>query len=301
MKIEDKIYGICQIKEPVLLEIIENPALKRLKEISQYGIPDKYYHYKNYSRFEHSVGVMLLLRKLGATLEEQAAGLLHDVSVLAFSHIADWVFADGEKGIEDYHNSIHEKFIKRTNIPSLVEKYSFPLEGILNESNYPLLEKKIPNLCADRVDYALREFNYWLDPSAVSKSIKGLVNRNGELVFNDVESVYVFSSNFLELQFQHWGGFEAAARYKHFSKALKIALEDGVIDEDDFYKTDLYVLKKLESSKNERIKETLEMLSAKNLETLKGNGKEKVTCKCGRIFIFDKNTKKYHRALFEEV
>jgi len=33
----------------------------------------------------------------------------------------------------------------------------------------------------------------------------------------------------------------------------------------------------------------------------KGNGKEKVTCKCGRIFIFDKNTKKYHRALFEEV
>lgn len=30
-------------------------------------------------------------------------------------------------------------------------------------------------------------------------------------------------------------------------------------------------------------------------------GKEKITCKCGRIFIFDPKTKTYHRALFEEV
>lgn len=28
---------------------------------------------------------------------------------------------------------------------------------------------------------------------------------------------------------------------------------------------------------------------------------EKVTCKCGRIFIYDPKTKKYRRALFEEV
>lgn len=28
---------------------------------------------------------------------------------------------------------------------------------------------------------------------------------------------------------------------------------------------------------------------------------EKVICKCGRIYIFGKNTKKYRRALFEEV
>ena len=28
---------------------------------------------------------------------------------------------------------------------------------------------------------------------------------------------------------------------------------------------------------------------------------EKVVCKCGRIFIYDKKTKKYRRALFEEV
>lgn len=28
---------------------------------------------------------------------------------------------------------------------------------------------------------------------------------------------------------------------------------------------------------------------------------ERIRCKCGRIFMFDKKTKKYRRALFEEV
>jgi len=30
-------------------------------------------------------------------------------------------------------------------------------------------------------------------------------------------------------------------------------------------------------------------------------GLSKITCKCGRIFIYDQKTKKYRRALFEEV
>ena len=31
------------------------------------------------------------------------------------------------------------------------------------------------------------------------------------------------------------------------------------------------------------------------------DGTEKITCKCGRIFIYDKKAQKYRRALFEEV
>lgn len=33
----------------------------------------------------------------------------------------------------------------------------------------------------------------------------------------------------------------------------------------------------------------------------RGDGTEKVICKCGRIFIYNQKTKKYRRALFEEV
>ncbi len=33
----------------------------------------------------------------------------------------------------------------------------------------------------------------------------------------------------------------------------------------------------------------------------RGDGTEKVICKCGRIFIYDQHTKTYRRALFSEV
>jgi hypothetical protein len=33
----------------------------------------------------------------------------------------------------------------------------------------------------------------------------------------------------------------------------------------------------------------------------RGDGTTKITCKCGRIYIFDQKEKKYRRALFEEV
>lgn len=39
----------------------------------------------------------------------------------------------------------------------------------------------------------------------------------------------------------------------------------------------------------------------KGKKTQKKNGTEKITCKCGRIFIYDKKANKYRRALFEEV
>ncbi|PIR99049.1 hypothetical protein COT87_01525 [Candidatus Collierbacteria bacterium CG10_big_fil_rev_8_21_14_0_10_44_9] len=39
----------------------------------------------------------------------------------------------------------------------------------------------------------------------------------------------------------------------------------------------------------------------KGVHVAKDKKSEKVTCKCGRIFIYDKITKTYRRALFSEV
>lgn len=276
MIISDKIYGKVKIKEPVLLELLKSRPVLRLKNISQFGVPDRYYHFKNYSRYEHSVGVMILLKKLGATLEEQVAGLLHDISVLAFSHVTDWVFAKGRDGVEDYHDSIHKKFLKKTEIPKILEKFDFAPERISNEDNFSLLERKIPDLCADRVDYALREFKLWLDPGLVRNCIKTLVNFNGQIVFNNQKTAFDFAVNFLELQTQHWGGQEAMMRYHLFSKALKIALDKKILSEKDFYKDEKFILGRIERTSDKKIKEILTMLKSKNLKGLKTNSGKKI-------------------------
>ncbi len=271
MTINDRIYGKVKIEEPVLLELLKSSSVLRLKNISQFGIPDKYYHiFKNYSRYEHSVGVMIFLRKLGATLEEQIAGLLHDVSVLAFSHISDWVFANGREGVEDYHDTIHEKFVKRTEIPKILEKFDFSLKRILNLENFSLLEKEIPDLCADRIDYALRELN----PKLVRDCIKSLINFNGEMIFNNEKSAFNFAHKFLELQTKHWGRHEAMIRYHLFSKALKIALAQKILSEKDFYKDELFILNKFEKSQDKTIKELLKILKNKELKIKSNLGKK---------------------------
>ena len=275
MTINDKIYGKVKIEEPVLLELLKSPSILRLKKISQYGVPDKYYHHKNYSRHEHSVGVMILLRKLGATLEEQIAGLLHDVSVLAFSHVTDWVFSRGRDGVEDYHDKIHEMFIKKTEIPKILEKFNFVLERILNEENFSLLERKIPDLCADRIDYALRE----LKPATVRSCLKGLVNYNGEIVFTNQKTAMDFAINFLELQTKHWGGYQAMMRYYLFSKTLKTALAKKVLSEGDFYKDEPFVLSKLEKGQDKTIKDMLKTLRNKEPKSVKNDPGKKIVKK----------------------
>ncbi len=278
MVLNDRVYGKFKIKESVLVELLKAPSILRLKNISQYGIPDKYYCFKNFSRYEHCVGVMLLLRKLGATLEEQVAGLIHDISVLAFSHVTDWIFGDGPGRVESYHDSIHEMFVvKKTKIPSIFKKHGFVLERLLNEINFPLLEKPKPNLCADRVDYALREIEHRLNKKALAEKLANdLANYNGEIVFNNKNSALKFASIFFDLQTYNWGSNDVVTRYHLFSEILKIALREKVISKKDFYGIEKPIIQKIERSKNKKIQEMLSFLKKKNLQDPKRNSSKKV-------------------------
>ncbi len=261
MIVQDPVYGEIEINDPVLLDLMQTSSIQRLKGVSQYGVPDKYYSHKNFSRYDHSVGVMLLLKYLGASIEEQVAGLLHDVSVLAFSHVVDWVFGSGPGGTEDYHDSLHAKFVHQSEIPAILDKYGFSKERVSDLSLFPLLENEIPDLCADRVDYALREFNNWSNPSIVPVCLDGLMAHNNETVYRDTTSALDFATNFLRHQMEHWGAQEAIRRYHLFSHALKRALDIGIVSEWDFYKDEESIIKKLEANVDKEIREDLGILS----------------------------------------
>lgn len=155
MKINDCVYGNENIEESVLVDLIKSKPVQRLKGLSQYGVPDEYYHKKSYSRYDHSIGVLILLRKLRADLEEQIAGLLHDVSHFSFSHVIDWVIGDPTE--ENCQDNNHLKFIKNSEVRNILDNYGYDYNKISNIQNFHLLEREIPSLCADRIDYCLRE------------------------------------------------------------------------------------------------------------------------------------------------
>ncbi|MBU0648400.1 hypothetical protein KJ855_04445 [Patescibacteria group bacterium] len=265
IEITDRIYGKVEIIDPLLVELFNLPSLQRLKGVSQFGVPKKYNHSeKDFFRDEHCRGVMILLKKLGASREEQIAGLLHDVSVPAFSHIGDWLFGGGKKGIENFHDSIHDDFVKnQTNIPQTLERFGIKVDDILDEKKYTLLDNKIPDLCADRVDYALREF----DLEKAKLCYKSLINYNGEIVFDSKLVAREFAYGFLSLQKNHWASEDCCLRYFLFTKALKIGIDKKIITQDDFFRSDgeIFIVNKLENSNDKEIDLILEKLLGEDL------------------------------------
>lgn len=255
MKIKDKIYGELEIEEPVILELVNSKNVRRLKNLSMVGLPQEYWHKPIFSRYEHSIGVFLLLRKLGAEIEEQVAGLLHDVSHTAFSHVVDWVLGDRTK--EDFQDSIHSETIRNSNIPKVLDKYGIDSEKISKLDKFSLLDSNIPDLCVDRFDYAIREIIRFEALENIDLILKTLSNLDGKLVFTSQKAAEIFSRGFLKCQAEHWGGEESKARYHLLADALKYALNQGILSEKDFRKTDFEVLEILNNTQDEKIERIL--------------------------------------------
>ncbi len=153
MQIIDEIYGTYRI-EGVLEKLILSEPLQRLKGIYQGGASYFVNESWNVTRYDHSVGVMLLIKRLGGSIEEQIAGLLHDVSHTAFSHVIDFALHNKE---ENFHEDIYEQIIMASDIPHILSAYGYNYKELLDETKWTLLEQPAPELCADRIDYTLRD------------------------------------------------------------------------------------------------------------------------------------------------
>jgi HD superfamily phosphohydrolase len=182
MIIIDRIYGEFKV-DGILEEIIRSKPVQRLKGIHQGGASYLVNPNWNVTRYEHSIGVMLLIKKLGGSLEEQIAGLLHDISHTAFSHVIDFVIENDE---EDYHEKIVKTVIEGSDIPNILNKYGYDYkEIVLDDSAWSILEQPAPNLCADRVDYTLRDMSAYgqISPQEVRQFLENLTVNDGKMFF----------------------------------------------------------------------------------------------------------------------
>ena len=246
MLIKDRVYGEVDILEPVLIEIINSSALQRLKEIDQAGYFEPHFPGTAHSRFEHSVGVCALLKKYGAPIEEQIAGLIHDVSHSAFSHCIDYVLDVGSQKEQNHQDNIFEEFVKKSQIPSILKKYNFNLEYVLNDENFPLKEKDSPDLCADRIDYSLRTALVFKEINSAEYFFENLTAENGRWIFKNFESAEKYAELFLKINTNYYAGLPSAVMFRTVGDYLRYALLKGYILENDFYATDKIVLSKIE-------------------------------------------------------
>lgn len=252
MKIIDSIYGEFEI-ELILEKLINTREVQRLKGIHQGGASYLINSEWNVTRYEHSIGTMLFIRMMGGTIEEQIAGLLHDISHTAFSHVIDFVFKNSN---EDYHEEIYDEIIESSTIPEILLNNGYDYKDILfNESKWTILEKKAPKLCADRIDYTLRDMYHYgfISKDEIKTFLNNLSVVEGEVVVNSVK----ISEWFVDVYYKVVIGFFMnplnVYAYDRLSKALEIAVNLHEITLDDLLKEDDYVYNLLRNSSSDEV------------------------------------------------
>src|SRR5262245_49639275 len=154
MRWNDRVYGGVQVDDPDVLALVACPTFQRLKGVRQAGPSAFAFPFKTVTRYEHSLGVYILLGRLGADRRERVAGLLHDLSHTAFSHAVDFLFTSEE---QDHHETLKPVFLGRPDIAAALDRLGYAPSEFYDDSVYPLLERPLPWLCADRLDYFFRD------------------------------------------------------------------------------------------------------------------------------------------------
>ena len=257
---QDRLFGKIKINEPVILDLINSHNLQRLKGIDQAGYFEIYFPNTKYTRFEHSIGCYVLLKKFNAPIAEQIAGLIHDVSHSAFSHCIDYALQTGSEIEHDHQDNVFSQYILDSSIPKILKKYNFNIDYILNEKNFPLQETQLPDMCADRIDYSLRGLIVYgeISQKKAQSFLENLIVKNNKWVFKDLDAALEYSKLFYYLNKKYYSGVQTAAMFRTVGDYIKYALEKKYITYNNIYTTDQYVMDKI----------NVNLKSDKNLEKL---------------------------------
>lgn len=250
------LYGAVNIHEQVLIDLLQAPTMLRLQEINQYGITPFIQKIPPYSRYTHSVGVMALLRLYGAPLEEQIAGLLHDVSHTVFSHVGDFLYASSHN--DSYQDTIHQWFIEQTELKEILTTHGYQVSDIIHKNGmFKLLEQDIPEICADRLEYVLYggQLKNIFTTSDIQQLLGSLKTIDSQWYFDNKEKAKLFGNCSLKLTTNEFASASGLLTYKWAAQALQRACDINLITKHDIhFSIDDIVWKKLCECNDKHIK-----------------------------------------------
>lgn len=245
IQLNDVLYGNVELPA-IFGDLLNTETLKRLGGVHQSGAiflvnPDL-----SHSRLEHSIGVMLLIKMLDGSELEQIAGLLHDVSHTAFSHVGDYVFENGE---ENYHEQIYAEVLLNSEIPGILLKYGYHIDQILN-GDFTILEQPLPHLCADRLDYTLRDALHGglITRYSARLFLQHIKLQDGQIVVTDEIQADWINDTFKRLNDDLFNLPLYVYANQELASIIRGFLNSGFLKESDLLKDDTFLLNKIRST-----------------------------------------------------
>jgi HD superfamily phosphohydrolase len=258
--IHDPVYGDVTFTEPLFVDLYHADAVRRLKSIFQGGITAFIKPERATTRLDHSLGVAALLRLLGADPVEQAAGLLHDVPHTAFSHVIDFVFPNHA---HTYHEEHREEMLEGSEIPAICARHGLDWRYVSEAENFALLEQPLPRLCADRLDYFLRDGTVDVGTFSAGDARSLLTHLRvweDRIVVDDLDAARWLGEQFIRLDDVCWCSVQEVGWYAVMAEALRMALGLGVIAEADFAGTDVDLFERVRAADAPAIQRWLKLL-----------------------------------------
>lgn len=163
--IKDSVHDHVEVSG-VAAELLDTPAVQRLRRVSQLGTVSLVYPSANHTRFEHSLGVYHLADRaighLGLRHDRaehvRAAALLHDVGHGPFSHNLEGLL---HRRTGKYHDDV-EGIIRHGEIATILDNHGVSASEIcsLVRGEGKLGQLVAGELDVDRMDYLVRDAHH---------------------------------------------------------------------------------------------------------------------------------------------
>ena len=250
-------YHIYHHEVPSFLEAFAQvPAVQRLKQIGmncgcEYTSFPLFEHLPPYSRYDHSMGVALIVWHFTRSCTQAVSGLLHDIATPVFAHVVDFMNGDYLKQ-ESTEAGTEEIILGTPEFQILLEGLGIDPPDVCDYHRYPVADNDPPRLSADRLEYSLGNMlNYGFCTSDTVRAFYRdlIIGRNEtgqeEIMFKTPRSAEAFA--LLALQCSRvYISDEDRYSMQILSEIMKSALERGILESGDLYTSEPEVPEKLQ-------------------------------------------------------
>ena len=255
-----------------LVEYASVPEMQRLKGISMISacehtklVPFNFFH----TRYEHSIGVALIVWNFTKDKKQTIAGLYHDIATPAFSHVVDYIHGDYEtqESTEEYTEKIISESKK---IMTLLERDGISIDEIKDYHLYPIADNDSPRLSADRLEYTLSDGLVTQDAFSLEsidriyKDLTILKNEDGEdeIGFKNLKIAEEYIERATKLWHLFSGNNENGIIMQFWTDILKKMAEERFITEEDLYDySEQQIVEKIRNCPDKKISKAFEIFS----------------------------------------
>lgn len=238
-----------------LLVCAQTPAMQRLREVGmscgcEYtGFP-RFCNAGAYSRYEHSLGVALIVWHFTHDPAQALAGLFHDISAPVFAHVIDFLKGDSLRQ-EATEVGTMSAIAQSPEICAILKELGLTAADVGDYHRYPIADNPSPMLSADRLEYSLQDgISYgFLDSDTAAAccwDLTVITNASGapELAFRTEALAMQFAMAALTCG-RVYASVEDRYAMQLLSELIQSAMESRVLCEDDLHTTEAAVIQKL--------------------------------------------------------